>query len=196
MLPTPLNNTNLKPAIFLDRDGVINYDYGYIGTYERFTFLPNAITALKCLQDLGFALVIVTNQSGIARGFFSFDDYHRLTQAYIKTLLQHDVQIMDVFVCPHYASGTVFPYNVKCACRKPLPGLIKRATTLYSLSLSHSFMVGDKDSDIEAGQAAGITGLVKINSSTTNTSTTLKYPLALQFNSLYDFSMWLTSCIS
>jgi D-glycero-D-manno-heptose 1,7-bisphosphate phosphatase len=138
----------LKVA-FLDRDGVINNDLGYTYRVDDFTFAEGSIDALKLLQANGFAIIIVTNQSGIGRGYYSERDYQILTEWYIQQLAKQDVVISDVYHCPHTPED-------HCICRKPKPGLFLQALARHSVDLSSSFMVGDKLSDITAANAAGI----------------------------------------
>ena len=132
-----------RKAVFLDRDGVINRDFGYIGTIERFEFLPEVPWALKRLKDLGYATVVVTNQSGIARGMYSEADH---------------LALMD----PHHPEAQVAAYRIDCACRKPQPGMLLKAQADLELDLTHSIMVGDHLSDLRAGAAAQVGNLVLV----------------------------------
>jgi len=147
-----------RPAIFLDRDGVINEDRGYVHQSANFVFLPGVQDALRRLQDAGFVLVIVTNQSGIGRGYFNEADYAALT-AYMRAELHRvGVTVDAVYHCPHLppAKGGV------CDCRKPLPGMIERAISELSIDPAKSFMIGDKPSDIAAGRAAGLAAAYQV----------------------------------
>ena len=143
-------------AVFLDRDGVINVDSGYVGDWESFVFLPGAIEAMRSLHEAGYALVVVTNQSGIGRGFYTEEDFHVLTERMCKELSQHGVSIAGVYFCPHLPEATLPHYRKTCDCRKPRPGLIHRAAKELDIDLTRSAMVGDKDSDMQAALAAGI----------------------------------------
>ena len=143
-------------AAFIDRDGVINEDRGYVARIEDFVFLPGAIEGLKGLQDAGYLLVIITNQSGIARGYYTEGDYERLTQHMLAELARHGVHVAAVEHCPHLPDAPVVAYRQDCDCRKPKPGMILRAARRLGTDLSRSILIGDKDSDIEAGRAAGI----------------------------------------
>jgi D-glycero-D-manno-heptose 1,7-bisphosphate phosphatase len=134
---------------FLDRDGVINVDHGYVYNAERFEFLPNSLEALRLLTAHGFIVIIVTNQSGIGRGYYSEGDYQLLTQWYVQTLEDQGVIVSDVFHCPHAPEDN-------CDCRKPKGGLFLQALDKYSVDISNSLMVGDKISDITAAQSVGI----------------------------------------
>ncbi|MCV2369446.1 D-glycero-beta-D-manno-heptose 1,7-bisphosphate 7-phosphatase [Roseateles oligotrophus] len=143
-------------AAFLDRDGVINIDHAYVGRWEDFEFVPGAIEAMRRLHRAGYALVVVTNQSGIARGKYSEADFLRLTAQMSEFLLTQQVPLAAVEYCPHLPDGQVAEYRQNCDCRKPAPGMILRAARNLQLDLSLSVLFGDKPSDIEAAQAAGL----------------------------------------
>jgi D-glycero-D-manno-heptose 1,7-bisphosphate phosphatase len=134
---------------FLDRDGVINIDHGFVHTPEKFEFLPSTVEALRLLNFHGFTIIIITNQSGIGRGYYSELDYQWLTQWYVNVLADQGVVIRDVFHCPHAPADN-------CDCRKPKSGLFLQALDKYSVDLNHSFMVGDKVSDITAAKSIGV----------------------------------------
>ena len=138
----------LKVA-FLDRDGVINFDNGYTHSIDQFKFLEGSIAALRKLQTLGYSIVIVTNQSGIGRGFYLEAEYQKLC-AWIKQVLEKEkITILDIFHCPHHP-------NANCECRKPQPGLFKQAARKYRIDFESSIMIGDRTSDIEAAKSAGV----------------------------------------
>ena len=148
---------------FLDRDGVINKDIGYLSNYEQFEYIEGSIDAMKILEKEGYKIIIITNQSGIARGFFSIKDYETLTRKYLSFLKNVGINVLDVFYCPHHPHGIRSPYNIYCDCRKPKPGMILKAIKKYNICLNSSFLVGDKYSDFKAAEFAGIkkTYLVK-----------------------------------
>ena len=135
-------------GFFLDRDGTINEDRGYVYRIEDFIFLPGAIEAIDIINRHGYLAVVVTNQSGIARGYYTRRDVDYL-HCYINQCLSLAGARIDAFyLCPHLP-------GVQCGCRKPRPGMLLRAAGELDIILGHSFMVGDKMSDIEAGMAAG-----------------------------------------
>lgn len=146
----------LRKAAFLDRDGVINRDRAYVHRWEDFELMPGAIEGMRRLHTAGYALVIVTNQSGIARGYYSQAQYQQLTDTLRTELARQGVPVEGVYHCPHHPSGSVTGLNIDCDCRKPAPGLILRAARELGLSLPDSLLIGDKPSDIEAARAAGI----------------------------------------
>lgn len=146
----------LRKAAFLDRDGVINVDRAYVGRWEDFDFVPGAVEAMRMLKHAGFVLIVVTNQSGIARGYYTEDQYQALTFAMKQALAEADAAVEAVYHCPHLPAGTVAGFTVDCKCRKPAPGMIFRAARELNLSLPDSILVGDKPSDIRAARAAGV----------------------------------------
>ena len=151
----PTTRTTCKAA-FLDRDGVINVDYGYVYKWSDFVFLPGSVQALKMLQDNGFVVVIVTNQSGIARGFYTESQFQALNEHLIRYLEGQGICLAGIYHCPHHPSvDNPFPDN-KCSCRKPAPGLILEAQINHNICLSQSILVGDKLSDIQAAASAGV----------------------------------------
>lgn len=145
----------MKKAVFFDRDGTLCKDAHYPSTFEDFQPFPDVVLALKQLQAAGFELFIVTNQSGVARGYFSFDTAQVLNQKIIEWFSSQGVHFLDSALCPHHPQGTVAQYQVDCNCRKPQPGMILELAQKYQIDLAHSYMLGDKDSDVEAGKRAG-----------------------------------------
>ncbi|WP_142803579.1 D-glycero-beta-D-manno-heptose 1,7-bisphosphate 7-phosphatase [Tepidiphilus sp. J10] len=150
---------NGKPAVFLDRDGVLNEDRGYVHRWEDFSFLPGAIEALRQLQQKGYLLVVITNQSAVARGLCTEADVLALHERMRAFLRERGIELAGIYHCPHHPQGSVSDYAIACACRKPEPGMILRAAQEHGIDLSRSLLVGDKLSDLEAGRAAGIPSL-------------------------------------
>jgi D-glycero-D-manno-heptose 1,7-bisphosphate phosphatase len=143
---------------FLDRDGVINVDTGYTWRIDEFQFTDGCVDALKTLRQAGYALVIVTNQSGIGRGYYSEQDYQQLTQWYLQQLQQLGVDVLGVYHCPHTPEDG-------CHCRKPEPGLLLQAAAEHNVTMKESLMIGDKLSDMEAARAAGVSSCYLIGES-------------------------------
>jgi D-glycero-D-manno-heptose 1,7-bisphosphate phosphatase len=154
----------LRKAAFLDRDGVINKDKAYVHKWDDFEFIPGAIEGMLKLQNAGYALVIVTNQSGLARGYYSEDQYHALNNRLLQHLAQHGVTIDGVFHCPHHPEGSAQSLTKICDCRKPAPGLLIKAARQLNLDMSKSILIGDKQSDIDAAKAAGLGNAYRVNS--------------------------------
>ncbi|MEY5100992.1 MAG: hypothetical protein RJA36_3711 [Pseudomonadota bacterium] len=145
-----------RKAAFLDRDGVINLDRAYVHRWDEFEFVPGAIDAMRRLKNAGYVLVVVTNQSGIARGYYTEQQYQDLTAAMRQALAEAGAGVEAVYHCPHHPKGEVAELAQDCECRKPAPGMILRAAQELKLSLADSILVGDKPSDIEAARAAGV----------------------------------------
>jgi D-glycero-D-manno-heptose 1,7-bisphosphate phosphatase len=145
-----------KPAVFLDRDGTLNEDKGYVYRKEDFNWLPGVKEAIKYLNDLGYLVIVVTNQAGIARGYYSEQQMHELHEFINKELAEIGAHIDAYYYCPHHPTEGKPPYLQDCDCRKPKPGLILRAAKDWDIDLEASIGIGDKDSDIQAFEGAGL----------------------------------------
>ncbi len=153
----------MKKALILDRDGVINCEKGYVGRVKDFEFLDGVFEALREARRKGYLLVIVTNQAGIARGYYTEEDYHRLTEWMLRKLRDEGVEITAVYYDPYHPEGTG-RYRRDSLRRKPHPGMILEAAREHSLDLAASALVGDKLSDVEAGRRAGVGRLFLVRS--------------------------------
>ncbi len=131
-------------AVFLDRDGTINVEKHYLHRIEEFEFLPDALHALRLLKEAGFRLILVTNQSGIARGYYTEEDLARLHAWMRQALREQGIELDGVYYCPHHPEAAVPAYRKDCMCRKPGLGLFERAILEHEIDLSRSFCVGDK----------------------------------------------------
>jgi D-glycero-D-manno-heptose 1,7-bisphosphate phosphatase len=153
-----LSNSNrfhgTKPAVFLDRDGTINVEKDYLYRVEEFEFIPGAVEAIRLLNQAGYLVVVVTNQSGVARGYYTEADVKQLHLHIDAVLASQGARVDAWYYCPHHEQGKP-PYNQECDCRKPMPGMLLQAAADHAIDLTRSWMVGDKPADIEAGQTAG-----------------------------------------
>ncbi|MDR2905057.1 MAG: HAD family hydrolase [Helicobacteraceae bacterium] len=136
-------------ALFLDRDGVINEDFGYVWARENFFFKKGIFEVLEAARDLGYKIIVVTNQSGIGRGMYSENDVKTLTRWFLSVLAKRGIAIAAVYYCPHAPSEN-------CECRKPKSGMFEDAIKAFCLDPAKSVMIGDKESDIEAALGAGV----------------------------------------
>ena len=143
-------------AILLDRDGVVNVDYGHVGTVQRFQFVEGAVEALKMLSDRGLKLFIVTNQAGIGRGFYSEQQFHQITSWMCKEFMHEGASIDKVYFSPFHPTEGLGEYKKDDFSRKPNPGMILQAQQELGLDLGNSILIGDKARDIQAGIAAGL----------------------------------------
>lgn len=138
----------MNKAVFLDRDGTINVEKNYLYRIEDFEFIPGVIEGLRRLQEAGFLLFILTNQSGIARGYYQESEFLRLNEWMLSTLHGQGVDITRVYYCPHLPDAVVPQYRKRCRCRKPGLGMFRKAVREYDLDLSQSFAIGDKLRDL------------------------------------------------
>lgn len=144
-------------AIFLDRDGVINQEVGYLHKIEDFKFIDGVFEACRYFQAMGYKLLVVTNQSGIARGYYKERDFCLLTQWMCKKFSSAGVNILEVLFCPHGPDSN-------CMCRKPKPGMLLEASDKYDIDLANSWMIGDKETDLQAANVAGISNTILVKS--------------------------------
>ncbi|MFT6986087.1 MAG: D-glycero-D-manno-heptose 1,7-bisphosphate phosphatase [Psychromonas sp.] len=147
---------NGKRAVFLDRDGVINVDNGYVSKVDDFEFIEGVIDACKKLKEKGYLLVVITNQSGIARGYFTEQQFHTLTEWMDWSFTDRGVDLDGIYYCPHHYEKGIGEFKLDCDCRKPKPGMLLSAIEELNIDVTNSILVGDKVSDIQAGIAAGV----------------------------------------
>jgi D-glycero-D-manno-heptose 1,7-bisphosphate phosphatase len=150
----------VKKAVFLDRDGTINTEKDYLYRPEDFAFIPGACQAVKLLNDAGFLVIVVTNQSGIARGYYDEGAVEGLHRHMDAELAKAGARVDAYYFCPHHPQHGGDRYGGECACRKPLPGMLVQAAADLAVDLGHSWMVGDKLADVEAGKRAGCRSLL------------------------------------
>ncbi len=143
-------------ALFLDRDGVINIDHGYVHRPDQFTFIDGIFDLCRRARDLGYLIVVVTNQAGIGRGFYTEQAFHDLTAWMKQRFADQGIDIAAVYFCPHHAEHGVGEFKCECERRKPNPGMLLDAAREHAIDLSRSVLIGDKESDIDAGRRAGL----------------------------------------
>ena len=145
-----------KPAVFIDRDGVINVDHGYVHKVDDFEYIDGVFEATRKLKEMGYLLVLVTNQSGIARGMFSEDEFMSLTEWMDWNFVDNGVEFDGIYYCPHHPEHGVGDYKQDCDCRKPKPGMLNTAKSFLKIDMDNSVMIGDKAEDMMAAEAAGV----------------------------------------
>ncbi|HML54725.1 MAG TPA: HAD family hydrolase [Solidesulfovibrio magneticus] len=147
-----------RPAVFFDRDGVLNHDAGYVHTPEAFVWTDEAVEAVRQVNDAGWLAIVVTNQSGIARGYYGPEDVTRLHQWMQHELGRRGAHIDAYYYCPHHEDGCKAELAIECSCRKPQPGMLLTAMDDWGVDRERSLLIGDKASDLEAARRAGIRG--------------------------------------
>ncbi len=154
--------TDFRPALFLDRDGVVNREIGYLYRPDHVQFTPGIFDLCRHAQMQGYALIIITNQSGIARQLYSEADFHSLMNWMTDEFVRQNVRVDGYYFCPHHPEYGVGTYRKECEDRKPQPGMILKASSDHKIDLKRSVLIGDRCSDIHAGAAAGIPNLILV----------------------------------
>jgi D-glycero-D-manno-heptose 1,7-bisphosphate phosphatase len=160
----PVKEQNV--ALFLDRDGVINIDSGYLHRREDFIFQEGIFDLCRAAQDLGYLLIVVTNQAGIARGYYTESDFLELTRWMTDEFSSRNVHFSRVYYCPYHPVHGIGPYKKDSPDRKPGPGMLLRAQAEFNVNLAHSVFIGDQASDIHAAKAAGVGTIIWLQSQT------------------------------
>ena len=150
-------------AVFLDRDGTINVDTNYPHNRADFSFFHGAKEGLRMLSQAGFKLIIVTNQSGIARGMYTEEDYHKLMKWLYGDLKKSQIEISADYFCPHHPGGKIEKYRIECDCRKPNIGLFKRAIADFDIDESQSWAIGDRMRDLAICSQSSVRGVLLYN---------------------------------
>lgn len=151
----------IRPALFLDRDGVLNVDHGYVSRWADFAWIPGARAVIGAFNRAGWRVVVITNQSGIGRGYYAEADMHALHQAMVDDLATEGLRIDAFYHCPHHPEAVLEVYrHPDPPDRKPNPGMLLRAMADWPTDRASSFMVGDRESDLEAARRAGVEGLL------------------------------------
>ena len=149
-----------RPAVFIDRDGTINEQMGYVNHISRFVLLPGTAEGIRLLNRHQYLAIIVSNQSGVARGYFPMELIDRV-HAHMKDLLAKEGANIDgIFFCPHYPRGIVPEYSVECDCRKPRTGLVQKACEEFDIDMKNSYVIGDRCSDIELAERSNLQGIM------------------------------------
>ncbi|MFT5162600.1 MAG: D-glycero-D-manno-heptose 1,7-bisphosphate phosphatase [Alteromonadaceae bacterium] len=152
----------MNKAVFLDRDGVINTDHAYVHKIEQFEFIDGVFDACRHFINKGYLLVVVTNQSGIGRGYYTEQDFAVLTDWMKQQFTNQNITINSVYFCPHHPKNALPEYLQQCDCRKPQPGMLQQAINDFDIDVSNSIMIGDKVSDMQAAKAAGVSRKVLV----------------------------------
>lgn len=142
-------------AVFLDRDGTINEEVGYVNHLDRFRLLPRVGEAIRLLNQIGMKVIVITNQAGVARGYFPESFLHRVHRRMEEELKEKGAYIDRIYYCPHHPDAGEPPYRQKCRCRKPETGMIEEAVRDFGIDCSKSYVVGDRGADVEFGQRIG-----------------------------------------
>lgn len=147
-------------AIFLDRDGTINVEKGYLYKIQDFEYIEGVIEALKKLYEAGFLLAVITNQSGIARGYYTEEDFHKLNDWMKDDLNKKGVSIAGTYYCPHHPESMIHEYRINCECRKPRIGLFQQAANDFDIDMEHSYAIGDKYRDVAVCEKMPVQGIL------------------------------------
>ncbi|HEY4533796.1 MAG TPA: D-glycero-beta-D-manno-heptose 1,7-bisphosphate 7-phosphatase [Fusobacterium sp.] len=150
----------MKKAIFLDRDGTLNVEKEYLYQEKDLEFEKGTVEALSILKDLGYLLIVVTNQSGIARQYYTEEDLKHFHQAFQKKLSVFGLKIDKFYYCPHHLEQGIGKYKIDCSCRKPKPGMLEQGISEFDIDRKSSYMVGDTYADVQAGIAAGVSPIL------------------------------------
>lgn len=150
----------MKSAVFVDRDGTISEEVGYISDLDQFRLVPKAAEAIKLINESDLVVIVITNQAGVAKGYFSEETVDHIHKKMEKLLLEHGAYLDGIYYCPHHPEGVVGSYRRACDCRKPAPGLLEQASKDHGIDLAASYMVGDKVTDIELARKVGAKGIL------------------------------------
>ncbi|WP_085299883.1 D-glycero-beta-D-manno-heptose 1,7-bisphosphate 7-phosphatase [Cognaticolwellia mytili] len=154
----------MSKALFLDRDGIINIDHGYVHKIADFEFVEGIFELCQLAIAKGYQIIVITNQAGIARGLYDIAMFEKLTQWMVAAFAGHGIAISKVYYCPHHPSKGVNEFVTPCECRKPEPGMIMQATQEFDIDLAESIFIGDKISDMQAASNAGIECKILVDS--------------------------------
>ena len=177
----------INKAVLLDRDGTINIDKDYLYQLEEFEFIPGAKEALRIFQDMGYLIIIVTNQSGIAKGYYNEQMLEELHHWMREELLKQEIRITDILYCPHHPNAIIEKYKAECVCRKPRLGMYKKAIKQWNLDIKECYVIGDRLRDLELCKEYDCSGILVGNREEEIAKlTTLKSNKIAICNDLYD----------
>lgn len=181
----------MKKALFLDRDGVINVDHGYLYQASDIEFMPGIFDLCRHCHNLGYLIIVVTNQSGIGRGYYTEADFLILCEWMKLRFIEKGSLLERIYYCPHHAESAADQYRRQCDCRKPMPGMLLQAAKAYQLDMANSIMIGDKLSDIIAAHRAGVKRRYLLTSQTNHLTPELDYDY-IQAASLLEIKQQIT----
>lgn len=176
----------MNKAMILDRDGTINVDKNYLYKSEDFEFIPGAPEAIKRFNDMNYLVIVISNQSGIARGYFTEEDLLVLHKYMDEELEKYGAHIDDYYYCPHLPDAPVEKYRIDCNCRKPKTGLLEQAIQKYNIDLANSWVVGDRTRDVDGGVMLGMKGALVLS---TNKDSNKESNKVKCYRNLYEFSI-------
>lgn len=151
-----------RPAVFLDRDGTINVEVGYLSRPEDFRLIDGSAGAIRRLNEAGFLVVVVSNQSGVARGYFGEDAVAKVNETMTRELEKLGARLDAIYYCPHFSDGVVEQYRRECDCRKPRPGMVRQAQKDFDLDMRRSYVVGDHRGDILLAKNVGVRSILVV----------------------------------
>ena len=160
----------MNKALFLDRDGIINIDHGYVHKIKDFDFVDGIFALCRLAAEKGYQIFVITNQAGIARGYYDEATFKALSQWMVSEFAEQGITIAKVYYCPHHPTKGVNDFVMACQCRKPAPGMIMQAQKEFSITLADSVFIGDKVSDMQAAKNAGVECRILVDSRYTNES--------------------------
>ncbi len=155
-----MTKSKKQRAVFLDRDGTLNEEMGYINHASRFILFDFTLEAIRLLNKAGFMVFVITNQSGLARGYFDEKLLDEIHKGFLEKARSEEAVIEKIYFCPHHKDGVVEKYKKECNCRKPKPGMLLQAQKDYDLDLKKSYMIGDRYKDVQFGQANGLKSIM------------------------------------
>ncbi len=152
-------NRNKQPAFFIDRDGTVNEEVGYISDVRDLQLIEGSAEAIRLINSKQWKVVLITNQSGVARGYMNEETVREVNSALLEMLRRENARVDGIYYCPHHLQGNP-PYNIACECRKPAPGMLLEAANDLKIELSQSLVVGDKLTDVETANRLDIPGII------------------------------------